>query len=97
MGQKAPRAVIEAFPGDVDVVGVQDAMHETCRHPVGRRLGGVFRHFGDQLNSQLCKWRFGIQIFEIMGRGVACQHFQRHRVLQVGLALKAADPQVPVR
>ena len=35
--QEAPRAVVEALAGDVDVVGVEHAVDEAGRHPVARR------------------------------------------------------------
>ena len=44
MGGEAPRAIIEAFPGDIDIVGIEHAMDKAGGHIGSGQLGHLLRN-----------------------------------------------------
>ena len=47
-GRPAPRAIIEAFARNVDIIAVQHAMDEACRHKASGHACGLTHHMADK-------------------------------------------------
>jgi len=91
--QEAPRAVIEALTGDVDVVGVENAMHEACGHPL--RPGA--RHVpADPVQERESRvFRLGVgTIGHVVGDRMVQQRLDAVGLFQIGKALECPDADV---
>ena len=89
---KAPGAVIEAFAGDVYIVGVEHAVHEAGGHILCRHARRALHRVVNQRRHRCGAAGFGCE----MGEAVIDQLRQPLAVLVEGLALEAAIAHVAV-
>ncbi len=93
--QETPRAVVEALAGDVDVVGVQHAMHEAGRHPLPTEPGDPADDVGKERGGALGRV-VAPGLRQIGADGVVEQAGDVVRLLESGEALERADADVRV-
>lgn len=87
LGGETPGAVIEALPGDVDIVAVEHSMDEACGH-IGRREARGALH---NVTKQADRCVLSIRFFVIMLERVCEQPLQTLDIADSREALKAAD------
>ena len=89
---KAPGAVIEAFAGDVDIVGVEHAVDEAGGHILRRHARRALHRMIDKR----CHRGGATGLGGEMGEAIVDQPGERITVLVEGLALEAAIADVAV-
>ena len=92
---ESPGAVVEALAGDVDVVGVEHAMHKPGGDPVGTGAGYALRHFGEEALGPGIVPRCG-DARHIGRKAVVEEPRQALGILEKRQALEGADTQMAV-
>src|SRR3546814_12405468 len=76
-GREAPRTIIEAFDGHVDIVAVEHAMNKARRHIRCRAVSRIFNYLAQQVDGL---GEVGVRITEPIGQ-VILTHFSNHYIL----------------
>ena len=96
MRQEAVGAVIKTLAGDIDVVGIQNAMHEARREPAGRGR----RRAGDHCTEEGCghlRQGFAGSLGEVMRHTVPGERLHPPGIVMRQQALETADPDMRMR
>ena len=96
--QEAPGAVIETLAGHIEIVGIQNPMDKSRRHPRPCRGCNARRHRRKKGRGKIVHRRIGIELCgKMMTRRMPHQHLDALDVLQIAASLETADADMAVR
>ena len=85
---EAPRAIVEAFPADIDIIGIEYAMDKTRGHIGSGQPGDFLRDLGEQFSCRI----IGRCTAVILLEAICDQPVHQLFIFLIGNALESADP-----